>query len=94
MHFMHLFDNARRCSLVDPITAIQLTTPCASLPCLSTSGTGNCGAFGCVEWERNVLSWRKLGIGRMLVFLAVEGALFYLIIALIELKVTRLPVYV
>lgn len=48
-----------------------------------------CGSFGCVEWERNLLSWRKLGIGRMLTFLAVEGVLFFFIIALIEFKVEK-----
>lgn len=33
------------------------------------------------------MGWEKLGIGRMLVFMGLEGLVFYIIIALIELKV-------
>ncbi|XP_042225445.1 phospholipid-transporting ATPase ABCA3-like [Homarus americanus] len=47
----------------------------------------NCGSFGCVDWNEDFLSWEKLGIGRMLVFMGVEGILFYILIALTELKV-------
>ncbi|XP_076053842.1 phospholipid-transporting ATPase ABCA3-like isoform X2 [Oratosquilla oratoria] len=51
--------------------------------------TGNCGTFGCVSWTENYLSWEKLGIGRMLVFMGVESIFFYLIITLIEMKVSQ-----
>lgn len=49
--------------------------------------TNNCGSFGCVDWNDDPLGWEKLGIGRMLVFMGLEGLVFYFIIALIELKV-------
>ena len=56
-----------------------------AIPCCKESG--NCGDYGCVSWQTNVFSWEKLGIGRALTFLVVEGIFFYFIIALIELKV-------
>lgn len=46
-----------------------------------------CGAFGCVEWTEDYLGWEKLGVGRMLVFLGVEGVAFFLLITLVEMKV-------
>ncbi|XP_042876783.1 phospholipid-transporting ATPase ABCA3-like isoform X3 [Penaeus japonicus] len=49
--------------------------------------TRNCGSFGCVDWNDDPMGWEKLGIGRMLVFMGLEGLVFYIIIALIELKV-------
>nr|XP_045614978.1 phospholipid-transporting ATPase ABCA3-like isoform X2 [Procambarus clarkii] len=49
--------------------------------------TGECGSFGCVSWNLDFLAWEKLGIGRMLVFMGIEGILFYFLIALTELKV-------
>lgn len=54
---------------------------------LSSTETNNCGSFGCVDWNDDPLGWEKLGIGRMLVFMGLEGLVFYFIIALIELKV-------
>ncbi|KAK8753744.1 hypothetical protein OTU49_001413 [Cherax quadricarinatus] len=45
-----------------------------------------CGTFGCVSWNEDFLAWEKLGIGRMLVFMGVEGIVFYLMIALTEMK--------
>lgn len=46
-----------------------------------------CGPFGCVQWTEDYLGWEKLGVGRMLVFLGVEGLAFYLLITLVEMKV-------
>jgi hypothetical protein len=40
-----------------------------------------------VEWQRDMVAWDKLGIGRMLFFLTIEGLIFYTLIALVELKV-------
>lgn len=54
---------------------------------LSFAETGECGSFGCVSWNLDFLAWEKLGIGRMLVFMGIEGILFYFLIALTELKV-------
>ncbi|XP_063839916.1 phospholipid-transporting ATPase ABCA3-like isoform X2 [Scylla paramamosain] len=46
-----------------------------------------CGSFGCVEWTEDYLGWEKLGVGRMLVFLALEGVAFFLLITIVEMKV-------
>ncbi|XP_068200893.1 phospholipid-transporting ATPase ABCA3-like isoform X1 [Palaemon carinicauda] len=54
-------------------------------PCCKTAE--NCGNYGCVNWNENFVAWESLGIGRMLVFMALEGIVGYIIIALIEMKV-------
>ncbi|KAK4312219.1 hypothetical protein Pmani_016341 [Petrolisthes manimaculis] len=54
-------------------------------PCCRESG--KCGAFGCVLWTEDYIGWEKLGVGRMLVFMGVEGVACYVILALVELKV-------
>lgn len=46
-----------------------------------------CGSFGCIPWTEDYIGWEKLGIGRMLVFMGVEGVACYVILALVELKV-------
>ncbi|CAL4148549.1 unnamed protein product, partial [Meganyctiphanes norvegica] len=53
-------------------------------PCCKSQD--NCGDFGCVDWNENFLAWEKLGIGRYIFFMALEGCIFYLIISLIEIK--------
>lgn len=57
------------------------------------SESSKCGSFGCVDWNEDFLAWEKLGIGRMLVFMGLEGILFYLLIALTELKVFQIARY-
>ena len=40
-----------------------------------------------MEWTEDYLGWEKLGVGRMLVFLALEGVAFFLLITIVEMKV-------
>lgn len=61
--------------------------PCTLTLSSTPTEASQCGPYGCVEWTDNYLGWEKLGVGRMLVFLGVEGMAFYLLIILVEMKV-------
>ena len=69
------------------LQSIQIACEYKMMPLPCCKFNGYCGDFGCVDWQPDLFAWEKLGIGRMLIFLALEGLLFYIIIALIELKV-------
>ncbi len=45
--------------------------------------TGHCGD-SCVDYNSNYLGWDAGGIGRQLVFMALQGALYLCVLALIE----------
>ena len=49
----------------------------------------NCGEADCVEYNSNYLGWEKKGIGRMIVFMAIEGFVYYTIVAIIEFQVVK-----
>ncbi|XP_071520079.1 phospholipid-transporting ATPase ABCA3 [Panulirus ornatus] len=68
-------------------TAITLICSLGIAPNPCCKESSKCGSFGCVDWNEDFLAWEKLGIGRMLVFMGLEGILFYSLIALTELKV-------
>ena len=46
--------------------------------------TDNCGPDGCLDYNENYLSFEVGGIGRMLVFLAVQGVIYFTLLYLIE----------
>ncbi|KAG0722164.1 ATP-binding cassette sub-family A member 3 [Chionoecetes opilio] len=68
-----------------PAFSVALLVGIAPNPCCREAS--KCGSFGCVEWTEDYLGWEKLGVGRMLVFLGVEGVAFFLLITLVEMKV-------
>ncbi|KAF2368204.1 ABC transporter-like [Trinorchestia longiramus] len=81
-----LYTNFRSRQICDR-PAIEMSCGWGSIfanPCCKSNE--NCGDYGCVLWQSSMVAWDKLGIGRMLVFLAIEGLVFYILIALVELK--------
>ncbi|XP_069124776.1 phospholipid-transporting ATPase ABCA3-like [Argopecten irradians] len=52
-------------------------------PCCGAT-TGSCGPSGCVYYRDNYLSWEQGGIGRMLVFMAIQGVVYFSMIILLE----------
>lgn len=46
--------------------------------------TGDCGSYPCVYFNENFIGWEKNGIGRMLVFLAVQGIAYFCILLFID----------
>ena len=45
--------------------------------------TDICGKY-CVDWQDNVLAWQSPGIGRAVVFMAIQGVVFLAILFIIE----------
>lgn len=43
----------------------------------------NCG-YRCSEWQENVLAWESPGIGRAVVFMGIQGVVFFAILFFIE----------
>ena len=39
-----------------------------------------------MNWTEDIMGWERLGIGRMIFFLVIEGLVFYLILAMVELR--------
>ena len=56
------------------------------------SDADNCGDK-CLDWQESSLAWESLGIGRSLVFLAVQMAFFWLLIIMIETDIIRKLLY-
>ncbi|CAH1794818.1 unnamed protein product [Owenia fusiformis] len=67
----------------DPIVK-QLCGIGATLPCCK----GNCGD-NCLDFQYNYLSWERNGIGRMLVFMGLQGFLYFAILFLMESQLLR-----
>ncbi len=52
----------------------------------NSSSVGNCGDL-CIDYNTNYLAWAPGGIGRMLVFLAIQGLAYFILLFLIESQV-------
>ena len=48
---------------------------------------GNCGT-NCLDYNTDYLSWEAGGIGRFLVFLAIQGQIYFAILFLLESQVS------
>jgi len=61
------------------------------LPCLVFKShvlcfADNCGS-NCLDFQENYLDWENLGIGRSLLFLAVQTVFFWIIVIFIESQI-------
>ncbi|KAJ8317951.1 hypothetical protein KUTeg_003042 [Tegillarca granosa] len=54
-----------------------------SNPCCAKI-TGKCGSYPCVYFNENFIGWEKNGIGRMLVFLASQGVVYFCVLLFID----------
>lgn len=54
--------------------------------CPSPCCKGNCG-LDCVVWTDNILSWEKPGIGRFVVFMAIQSAISFTMLLFIDYRV-------
>jgi len=53
-------------------------------PCCK--GTDHCGFTGCIDYNEDPLGWDGLGLGRILLFLFIDGIVFFTVIVLVELQ--------
>ena len=50
------------------------------------TGTDHCGFTGCIDYNEDPLGWDGLGLGRILLFLFIDGIVFFTVIVLVELQ--------
>ncbi|XP_021358402.1 ATP-binding cassette sub-family A member 3-like [Mizuhopecten yessoensis] len=62
---------------------ITVFCPIFPNPCCGAT-TGSCGPSGCIYYQNDYLSWDQGGIGRMLVFMFIQGVIYFNIILLLE----------
>lgn len=48
--------------------------------------TDNCGDM-CLDYQENYFAWENLGIGRSMVFLALQAVVFWSLIILVETEI-------
>ncbi|XP_014676332.1 PREDICTED: LOW QUALITY PROTEIN: ATP-binding cassette sub-family A member 3-like [Priapulus caudatus] len=53
---------------------------------------GHCGG-NCVQYTSNYLAWEKPGLGRPICFMAAQGAVFFVLLFLVEARVFRRMLY-
>lgn len=54
---------------------------------------GQCGELGCVYYNKNYLGWEKNGIGRMLIFLSIQGVMYFIILLFVESNLFKSIIY-
>lgn len=73
-----------QCSIVNSsfLTSSSSSSSCSSKQLLRFI-LENCGLM-CIKYSSNYLSWKEPGIGRSLVFMSLQGLVFFFILAVIE----------
>lgn len=60
---------------------------------MSAAINGQCGELGCVYYNKNYLGWEKNGIGRMLIFLSIQGVMYFIILLFVESNLFKSIIY-
>ncbi|XP_048758710.2 phospholipid-transporting ATPase ABCA3-like isoform X2 [Ostrea edulis] len=67
---------------------------CSSIPnpCCGPIN-GQCGELGCVYYNNNYIGWEKNGIGRILIFLTLQGIVYFAILLFVESNLFKTIIY-
>lgn len=61
--------------------------------CFFAAINGQCGELGCVYYNNNYIGWEKNGIGRILIFLTLQGIVYFAILLFVESNLFKTIIY-
>ncbi|XP_061181930.1 phospholipid-transporting ATPase ABCA3-like isoform X1 [Saccostrea echinata] len=87
-----LMDYYSNWEFLDSCKEFKLLCPYLANPCCGPIN-GQCGELGCVYYNEEYLGWEKNGIGRMLVFLSIQGVMYFTVLLFVESNLFKTIIY-